>query len=344
MRTTIKDIAESLDVNMATVSRALSGKPGVSQKVRKQVKAKAAAMKYRPNVHARGLATNRTETIGLICDLPTEMLFANPFWGCVLAGIEAEARKHDYALMFASVPVDPKTGKQELPKFLAEHRVDGLLGIRAVSEGTLKMLLGSGYELVLIDCDTSKANIDTVLTDNHGGSRLATEHLINLGHRNIGFVGTNSGNISFHQRFEGYQTALKEHGLPVWDHEIPEADDYGCDDSSMHLLDRRPDTTAIVCCNDDHALAAMRMLALRGLSVPKDISVVGFDDILPAAKSFPPLTTVRVDSRQMGRLATSRLIERLDTEVRMSPCKTVLSVELIERESTATPRENSTER
>ena len=340
----MKDIAEAIGVNVATVSRALSGRAGVSPDVRNRIEAQAAAMKYRPNIHARSLATNRTETIGLICDLPTEMLFANPFWGCVLAGIEAEARRHDYALMFASVPVDPETGKQALPKFLSEHRVDGLLGIRAVSEGTLRMLLGSGYDLVLIDCDTSKANVDTVLTDNHGGSRLATEHLIKLGHRNIGFVGTNSGNVSFHQRFEGYQTAMKEHGLPVWDHEIPEADDYGCGDSSMHLLDRRPDTTGIVCCNDDHALAAMRMLASRGLSVPEDISVVGFDDILPSTKSFPPLTTVRVDSRQMGRLATSRLIERLNTKERMSPCRTVLSVELVERESTATPRESSTER
>ena len=89
----MKDIAEAIGVNVATVSRALSGRAGVSPDVRNRIEAQAAAMKYRPNIHARSLATNRTETIGLICDLPTEMLFANPFWGCVLAGIEAEARR-----------------------------------------------------------------------------------------------------------------------------------------------------------------------------------------------------------------------------------------------------------
>jgi LacI family transcriptional regulator len=339
MRATIKDIAKALDVNVGTVSRALNDKPGVSPDLRKKIVRKAADLSYRPNGHARGLVTQRTETIGLLSGVETSAFLSNPFYAGVFAGIEAETRDHNFALMFASATPENPIGLSQLPKFIVEHRVDGLLVVGAVEPNVVELLKSYHYPFVMVDYHLPDDGMDTVVTNNIRSARVATEHLLQLGHRHIGFVGgspLDRGN--FFERLQGYREALEGQGIKYRDELVRGTAIVSGYDSAMHVLDVAPEVTALVGCNDANALAAMGALRARKLEVPKDISVVGFDDIPAAAEAWPPLTTMRVDKWAMGRKAAQRLLQKLSEGDTSAPHQIVFSADLVPRGSTAAAR------
>ena len=339
MRSTIKDIAKALGVNVGTISRALNDKPGVSPELRRKIVRKAADMSYRPNGHARGLVTQRTETVGLLSGVETSAFLSNPFYAGVFAGIEEETREHNYALMFASATGDSAMSLGELPKFIAEHRVDGLLIVGAVEINVINILKSTKYPFVMVDYHLPDDGIDTVITNNARGARTATEHLLELGHKQIAFIGgepLTRGNYA--ERLQGYREALEAAGIKYRPELVQEGAMIGGYDSTMKILDRAPGVTALVACNDANALAGMGALRARGLEVPRDISVVGFDDIPAAQEAWPPLTTMRVDKRAMGRKAAERLIQKLAEGEVSSPHQIIFSPDIVIRGSTAAPR------
>ena len=339
MKATIKDIAKALGVNVGTVSRALNDKPGVSPELRKRIIRKAAELDYRPNGHARGLVTQRTETIGLLSGVETSAFLSNPFYAGVFAGIEAETREHNYALMFASATGESPVSMGHLPKFVVEHRVDGLLIVGAVEPNVISSLQSTKRSFVLVDYHLPDDGIDTVVTNNVRGGKTATEHLISLGHRNIAFVGgepLDRGN--FGERLEGYREALSDAGIPIREEFVQGGDIVGGYDAMMTILDRAPEVTAIVGCNDANALAAMGALREKGITVPKDMSVIGFDDIPASQESWPPLSTMRVDKISMGRKAAQRLLQKLDEGESAAPHQIVFAAELVKRASTGPVR------
>jgi len=337
MRSTIKDIAKSLGVNVGTVSRALNDKPGVSADLRKRIVKKASDLDYRPNGHARGLVTQRTETIGLLSGTDTSSFLSNPFYAGVFAGIEAETREHNYALMFATAISDPSLSMGQLPKFIVEHRVDGLLIVGAVEMNIINMLKASSRPFVLVDYHLPEDGLDTVVTNNVRGGRSATEHLIELGHKAIAFVGgepLDRGN--FAERLQGYRDALSTAGISYRDEWVQEGALVGGGYSSMlKVLDRCPDITAVIGCNDANALAAMGALRAKGIEVPSQMSVIGFDDIPAASESWPPLTTMRVDKIAMGRKAAQRLLQKLSEGNSSAPHQIVFAADLVLRGTTA---------
>lgn len=339
MRTTIKDIAKDLGVNVGTISRALNDKPGVSADLRRRIVRKAAELEYRPNGHARGLVTHRTETVGLLSGTETSDFLSNPFYAGVFAGIEGETREHNYALMFASAAGEGLISLGQLPKFIVEHRVDGLLVVGAIEVNVINLLVSSKYPFVMVDYHLPGMALDTIVTNNMRGGRDATEHLIKLGHRRIAFIGgqpLDRGN--FAERLQGYRDALETAGVAYDAKLIQEGAMVGGQESMTQVLERAPDVTAVVACNDANALAAMSALRTRNIRVPEAISLIGFDDIPAAQESWPPLTTMRVDKLIMGRKAAQRLIQKLAEGDTSTPHQIVFSPELVLRSTTAPAR------
>ena len=336
---TIKDIARALNVNAGTISRALTGKPGVSPDLRKKIAQKAVQMNYRPNGHARGLVTQRTETLGLLFRVGTSELLSNAFYAEVLAGIEEESREHNYSMMFASTGGIEIESMSQFPKFIYEHRVDGVLVVGAIEAVEIGLLKKDNYPCVLIDYSLPNENIDCVITNNRRGGKIAAEHLLQLGHRHIAFVGggpLDEGN--FWERLEGYKEALKEAGIPFKKEYVQGGAIETGYESALQILDRAPQVTAIVGCNDANALGAMNAVRSRHMHVPADFSIVGFDDIRAAQTSWPALTTMRVDKRAMGKMAAQRLIRKLTEKEGSAPFQLVFSPELVARGTTAAPR------
>ena len=341
MRATIKDLAKAMGVNVGTISRALNNKPGVSPDLRKKIVRKAADLSYRPNGHARGLVTQRTETIGLLSGVETSAFLSNPFYAGVFAGIEAETREHNFALMFASATPENPIALGQLPKFIVEHRVDGLLVVGAVEPTVVTLLKSFRYPFVMVDYHLTDETVDTVVTNNARGGRAMAEHLIQLGHRHIGFVGgspLDRGN--FGERLQGYREALDAANIPYRRELVHGTAIVSGFDSVIHILNAAPEVTALVACNDANALAAMGALRARKLDVPKDISIIGFDDIPSSAESWPPLTTMRVDKWAMGRKAAQRLLQKLVEGEASAPHQIVFSADLVPRGSTAAPRKS----
>jgi LacI family transcriptional regulator len=339
MKTTIKDIARVMSVNVATVSRAMNNKPGVSADLRRQILKKAAELHYMPSGQARGLVTQRTETVGLVFDIETSAFLSNPFYGGVLAGIESELRRHSYSLMFSSTEGASLNSLADLPKFIMERRVDGIIVIGAVEAETLQLLREIQLPLLMVDYHLEDIPVDAVIVDNRRGGRMTAEYLLELGHRKLGFVGggpLDEGN--FGERLQGFKDALANADITLMEDHIHGGRIEGGYDSTRKLLECHPETTGIVACNDANAFAAIRAVRAMGREVPADISVVGFDDIAAAPENWPPLTTVRIDKKALGRTAAQRLLQKLKSEEPAPPHETVFPAELIVRESTAPPK------
>ncbi|OQA28876.1 MAG: HTH-type transcriptional repressor CytR [Verrucomicrobia bacterium ADurb.Bin345] len=341
MRPTIQDLALELGVHKATVSRALSGKPGVSDMVRRKVIETAQTRGFFPHGLARSLATSVTETIGLVCCDETSEFLTNPFYSQVLAGIADETARHGLSLAFCSHPL-PRPGKrQSIPKIMRERRADGFLFVGDQDDLLIRYAHHLGYPVVLVDHHLPTATFDTVVINNTGGAELAVHFLADLGHQRIGFVGGSLQSPSFAERLEGYRRALAERGLPA-DPMLVQAGEDGSGYCNMLKLLAMPyPPTAVLACNDVHAAAALRAVREAGRRVPDDISLVGFDDSTRATETWPPLTTLSVDAEEMGRAGVKRLVTRL-REPHVAPGRLVVHPRLTIRGS-CSPRQTKLE-
>lgn len=341
MRPTIKHLADELGVHKATVSRALSGKPGVSQAIRQKILRMAVQRGFYPNGQARSLATSRTETVALVfCDETSDFL-ANPFYSKVLAGIASEIKNQAFSLAFCSLSLEQSKGRNPLPKIMRERRADGYLFVGDQNDSIIKYAHNLGYPLVLVDHRYGGRKFDTVAIHNVEGGRKAVEYLISLGHRRIGFVGGSLRSPSFKERLEGYRAALEAHGCASDSDLVQLGASQGGYENMLKLLALPRPPTAVFASNDVNAVRALKAAQEKGLKVPDDISVIGFDDSARAQESWPPLTTMRVDAENMGRIAVQKLLARIEEHDR--PVEQVLvGAELVVRQSTASPRGAST--
>jgi len=285
---------------------------------------------YRASAVARGLVTRRTRTIGLVVTT-----VADPFASEVVSGIEQAANDRGYAVFLAESNGEPEREKKVVQSF-AERRVDGIV-VTSSRVGALYLPLLSEMmvPIVLVNNQHPGAFVHSVMIGNLEGSRAGARHLVGLGHRRIAYLGDQFGYQSDTERFAGYREALDAAGLPFLPELVVHGD--GKPEAAMKatekLLALAEPPTAVCCYNDMSALGALRSIHLAGLSVPEDISVVGFDDLFLASYTQPPLTTVRQPMRQMGQLAMeslSKLMSGEESEIRIR-----VEAELIVRESTA---------
>jgi LacI family transcriptional regulator/LacI family repressor for deo operon, udp, cdd, tsx, nupC, and nupG len=312
---TIEDIARAAGVSHTTVSRAQRGNPLNSVDVREQIQQISRDMGYIPNAVAQSLQMRRTNTIGLIVTS-----IADPFFADVVKGVDAVAGAANVSVFLSTSHNDPE---QELAVIETFHRrrVDGVLvAASRMSERHAERLARLRVPAVLINgqVETGSDLLHSVAVDERAGARVAVEHLLQLGHRAIGYLGSESRPRSNERRLLGYREALAAAGVPCDDALIAYAagaaqqeDDVAAGQSLLpSLLDLG--VSAVLCYNDSTAIGALIACRERGIAVPGRLSLVGFDDIAMARYGLPPLTTVRQPKVEMGGLAMQMLLDLLD--------------------------------
>jgi DNA-binding LacI/PurR family transcriptional regulator len=329
-RPTIYDVARLAGVSTATVSRALNGTGQIAASTRAVIEAAVEQLGYRPNTIARSLVTKSTQTIALL--LPD---ITNPFYAALVSGIQQTALTHGWTMLLCTTESDAEREENYL-RVLRAKQVDGALvdGLVLPSD-RIARFVEDGFPIVCLDRDIDSRSIPLVQVDNRLGGRIATQHLVDLGHRRIAHV-TGAGELGISdERLAGYRDALADANLPL-DFELVEEGhftDEGGHDAARRLLDRHPELTAIFAANDLSALGVLNAVAETGRRVPDDVSVIGFDDLHLSAYTAPPLTTVRQPAAEIATLATEILIG-LTRGQQAEEMRHLLEPELVVREST----------
>ncbi|MBN1248181.1 MAG: LacI family DNA-binding transcriptional regulator [Anaerolineae bacterium] len=330
-RVTMADVAREVGVSMMTVSRVINDKGDVSSATRQRVLDAIERLSYRPSSIARGLATRRTGTLGLV--VPD---VANPFFAEVARGVEHVAYAEGYNVFLCNTDEDPERELDVLGS-LEEKRVDGIvLCSSRLETADLELVIASHPAVVLLNRRLNGTGdpVHAVLVDDELGGRLATEHLLSRGHRAVGFLSGPPGSRSGHGRLLGHRAVLSQAGVPfeeAWVRNCAPVADAGRDVATQ-LLSDHPELTALLCYNDLVAVGVLRAAAELGRRVPSDLAVVGFDDIPLAALVTPPLTTCRVARCELGVRAVDLLLRQI-AGAPMIEETVVLEPELVVRES-----------
>jgi len=328
---TIRDVAERATVSITTVSHVINETRPVSDELRERVLAAMEELGYQPNLLARSLRRGETHTIGMI--VPDS---ANPFFAEVARGVEDTSFEKGYSVILCNSDGDLE--KELLyANVLVEKRVDGILLVAAgVSTEHIQTLQAGYMPVVVVDRQVPDAAVDSVLTDNARGGWLATCHLLDLGHRRIGCITGPSDVTPSAERITGYRQALEKNGVPV-DETLVVRGDFQYESgyqATRQLLSTDDSVTAIFACNDLMAIGAIYAGVERGRQVPADLSVVGFDDVRLASFAHPALTTVAQPKYEIGVVAATMLLERMQ-DLDVPPRRRVLDTELLIRQSTA---------
>ena len=319
-----------------TVSRALNSHPQVRDETRRKVLEKAAELNYRPNLWARSMVTRRSHILGLV--VPD---ISHSFYAEITGGIQEVIEDHGYNLLLCNTHRNPKTEAREIDALLAA-RVDGLIIASEQPEDNWRYyydLQQQGIRFVLIDRFFPKLNCSCLTTDDFEAGRLATQHLLDLGHRRIAHL--KGSDISpARLRLEGYQHALRDAGVelnPAWI--VP--GNFRLDESRnamKFLMSLQPRPTAVVAGNDNSAFGAVQACREMGLSVPRDVSVVGIGNVEGDHHPNPFLTTVHWDRSALGREAGRVLLDEILGPKTKAPVKKVFPPQLLVRQSTSPPR------
>jgi LacI family transcriptional regulator, galactose operon repressor len=307
-RLTLRDLAAHAGVSRATVSLVLRQSPLVAEKTREKVQASMAALGYVYNRGAANFRTQRTQTVGLAMN---ELV--NPYFSELTASVERALAKAGRTVFLSNSSEDPAVQDGFIAS-MREYNVEGLIicPTRGSDPKTLRRLTEFGPPCVLISRYVPGSGLDYAGNDHRRGMRLATEHLLSLGHRRIAMIGANDLISTGIERREGYEEALIERGIAVERELIlhgPPTRVFGAE-ATRQLLSLREKPTACVCFNDVIAFGVMLGLRQHGLEPGHDFAVVGCDDLAEAALWTPALTTVQVDTIGMGEAAARLLIER----------------------------------
>ncbi|MEL6520522.1 MAG: LacI family DNA-binding transcriptional regulator [Pseudomonadota bacterium] len=343
----IKDVAKKAGVSVSTVSNVINGRHAKMRvETLERVQSAIAALNYSPSAVARQLQSGRIKTLGLV--VPS---VANPFWGNVSQLIEKEAQKRGYQVLICNAERDPEMEAEYLASLYDSSIRGVILGSSPVTFEHLRDRAEQGMHIAAFDRKTKGAQgavSCSVSIDQTLGSRLATRHLIGLGHKRIGFISGPIGTSSRTSRLEGMRTTIEKAGLE-FDEELawlaPNVIGFGDSHAAeigrtgireLLTLDNPP--TAVFTVNDMYAIGACSGARELGFRVPEDLSVVGFDDVFISKVMEPPLTTVRQPVEQMSALVVAKLIETLENDGAVEDPHIELRPELIVRSSTAPPR------
>lgn len=332
MTVTIYDVAREANVSMATVSRVVNNNPNVKPQTRKKVYDAIEKLGYRPNAVARGLASKKTTTVGVVIPDISNAIFAE-----VARGIEDIANMYHYNIILCNA--DKRKEKEiRVINTLLEKQVDGLLFMGgAVTDEHIMAFKTSSVPIVL--CATSDENTDypSVDIDHASAARDAVKALLDQGHRRIGMIsGTLQDPLIGYARFQGYKTALEEAGLQV-DDDLVRIGNYRYEsgaETARYFLELQDRPTAIFAANDEMAIGAIHAIQDAGLKVPDDISVIGLDNTRMASMVRPQLTTVAQPMYDIGAVAM-RLLTKLMNKETVEDDRVILQHELVTRQSVA---------
>jgi len=328
---TLEDVAREADVSVSTVSRVFNNPEKVSPHTRAQVRQAAEALGYQPSRVARRLRLEegKANLIGLV--IPD---IQNPFFANITRGVEDVARDNDYALIISNSDEDPDKQKLAVDTLKTED-VDGVIVPPVSAEDPeVRRLLDCGIAVVCVDRRMKDTRVDTIVSDNQQGAYDAVSHLIELGHERIAFIGGIPRISTSTERREGYEKALRDHDLPVDPDLIKEGDSrrergtYLTND----LLDLDDPPTALFTGNNLTTLGALSAINVRGLHVPEDIALVGYDDIPWPMALNPPPTVIDQPGYEMGQRAAQTLLDRI-ANPNCSPTTVTLQPKLLVRQS-----------
>jgi LacI family transcriptional regulator len=333
---TLSDVAARAGVSVSAGSRGLRNAPStrVSAETRQRIEDAARELGYRPNFAARALKSSRTNVIGLVVPVVTNAIFAD-----ILRGAEEEAQRHGY-LVFVARTEGMIDGEETIPRLIGDGRVDGvLLQVGdAMRPEDLHIFLDGALPLVVIN-SVHRGHAGSVTLDDARGIRMATEHLIGLGHTRIGFLGGLPRSDSGRRREQGFREAMADAGLAIPDGFVTqlgyEPRQGGAGRASLAAPGGRP--TAIGVANVNAAHGALLEARRLGIAVPQELSIAAMHDTWTAENAWPPLTTVRMPLVEFGRQAVRDLLARIETGVLVDRVVSEPAPELVVRESTAPP-------
>lgn len=340
-RVTIRELARRSGVSVGTVSRALNGYADVRPETRERIMRLASELDYTPAAAARSLVTQRSHVIGVFMETGEgHPDLQHPFFHEVLGGLKQRVGREGFdLLLFASERPGGGYGPHSYLKRARHHNVDGcaLIGLDP-DDSEVRRLVRGEIPCVAIDMALEGPLTEVVMSDNEAGAAAAVRHLHELGHRRIATITGMIDSRPGVDRLRGYRTAIQELGLAYRDEYVRYGDFYaesGREQAAQLLaLDEPP--TAIFAAADMMAIGAVRAASEAGLSVPADLSIIGFDDINLAPHVNPPLTTLRQDKLGLGAAAGDALVARIAGDPDRPPLRT-LPVELVVRGSTAAP-------
>ena len=324
---TLKMVAEKAEVSVNTASRAINNKPDINEKTKKRILKVAQELGYIRNAAAVALRTKKTGTIGVVIADNS-----NPFYAEVLNGMEEAAREKNYHIILTNTQRDYRKEEEAINLLLAK-RVDGLL-ITPVQDrdDDIKNLIDANIPFVVVGRDFENIEVDAVYNDEVKGGFLATEYLIEKGHRRIALINGFLYKSPAKGRSEGYKKALNKYKVPL-DESLISVGDINMEDGherTKQMLEKNLDFTAIFAYNDMMAFGAMQAIKEKGLRIPEDIGLVGYDDILYSSLISPPLTTIRLEKQDLGVESVKLLLSRINSN-RKKTKKIMLDVDLIVR-------------
>ncbi|UXY11833.1 HTH-type transcriptional regulator GalR [Kosakonia sp. ML.JS2a] len=333
---TIKDVARLAGVSVATVSRVINDSPKASEASRLAVQNAMDSLNYHPNANARALAQQSTETVGLVVGDVSD-----PFFGAMVKAVEQVASATGNFLLIGNGYHNEEKERKAIEQ-LIRHRCAALVvHAKIIPDDELASLMKQMPGMVLINRILPGFEQRCVALDDRYGAWLATRHLIQQGHTRIGYLCSNHAISDAEDRLQGYYDALKEHGLPCNDRLVTfaEPDESGGEQAMTELLGRGRNFTAVACYNDSMAAGAMGVLNDNGIDVPREISLIGFDDVLVSRYVRPRLTTVRYPIITMATQA-AELALALASNQPLPDVTHLFNPTLVRRHSVITPQES----
>ena len=328
MRTTMKDVAKAAGVHSSTVSRVINDNPNISQDTAKKVLSAIKKLDYTPNALARSLKTKKIQTLGML--IPD---IANPFFSGLARGVEDTANQHGFNVILCNTD-DQLEKERTYLRLLEERRVEGLiLATARIRDKSVMELEKRQFPYILLSRNIKGLQENSISIDDITGGYLATQYLISLGHRNIGHITGPYNTTAALDRIKGYKKALLNYRIPFNKQYVGEGDFRikGGYQVMKQFLQLTNSPTAIFTANDLLAVGAIEAIRENGYDVPADFSIVGFDDIRLASYLSPPLTTIRQPMVEMGSLAITKLLERIESKI--SHQNLLIKPELIVRKS-----------
>lgn len=335
MRATINDIAKAAKVSPSTVSRAIANNPRISDSTRKRIFELMEAMNYHPNMIARSLANKSTKIIGIVVMGTTEKAFQHPFFPEILRGIASVAYKNKYQILISSV--NSAREEKKVVNDLAKSGItEGIILLASrVKDPSISELMKIKFPFVVVGRPVNDHEVNWVDNDNVSIGYEITKHFIDRGHKDIAFLGASPEFMVTLDRLEGYKKALADHNIPLNNKLVVEGkfvDDTGYR-LMEELLDRGIMPTGVIACDDLLAFGAIKLLNEKGLKVPDDIAVAGFNNVPMDEYSNPPLTSVDINAFSLGAKAFDLLITNINSEYK-SIDRAMVPAQIIVRKST----------
>lgn len=329
---TLEDIAQLAGVSRSTVSRVINEQPAVSEAVRQRVWDIVNETGYRPNPAARSLASQHSNILGLVIPRRVHTFFTDPYFSSLTEGVAQACNQHSYMLSLFLFYTE-EDERRLFPFVSRPGIVDGIIiqSTHAADE-MFQQLSESAVPSIVAGRPINVADFSYIDVDNVAGAHTAVRHLVHLGRRRIGSITGPLSTTAGKDRFEGYRNALNESRLPQDDRlyaegDFTESSGYYC---AQRLIPLKPD--ALFIASDIMAVGALQAIREAGLKVPQDIAIVGFDDLPPASRTSPPLTTVRQPIRRMGIELVEKLLDII-WNGSQPPRRVIFGTELVIRES-----------